>query len=66
MLYEKIKRREEKIAIVGLGYVWTPIAVSFAKKNIDVIGFDLNDKKIKEYIAGKDPTNGGEKVWTLQ
>lgn len=57
MLYEKIKRREEKIAIVGLGYVGMPIAVSFAKKNIDVIGFDLNDKKIKEYIAGKDPTN---------
>ena len=39
-LYERIIGKEEKVALVGLGYVGMPIAVAFAKK-IDVIGFDL-------------------------
>ena len=55
-LYEKILRKEEKIAIIGLGYVGMPIAVAFAKK-VNVIGFDLNEKKIELYKSGIDPTN---------
>lgn len=55
-LYEKIVNREEKIALVGLGYVGMPIAVAFAEK-VDVIGFDLNEKKIELYKSGVDPTN---------
>ncbi|MBP3447404.1 MAG: nucleotide sugar dehydrogenase [Clostridia bacterium] len=54
-LYEKIVAREEKISLVGLGYVGMPIAVAFAKK-VDVIGFDLNKKKIELYQNGIDPT----------
>jgi len=54
-LYEKICRREEKISLVGLGYVGMPIAVAFAKK-ADVIGFDVNSKKIETYKSGIDPT----------
>ena len=54
-LYEKIVRREEKISLIGLGYVGMPIAVSFSKK-ADVIGFDLNKTKIELYRAGIDPT----------
>ena len=55
-LYEKILRKEEKISLVGLGYVGMPIAVAFAKK-ADVIGYDLNEKKIELYKNGIDPTN---------
>ncbi|MEG1836058.1 MAG: nucleotide sugar dehydrogenase [Oscillospiraceae bacterium] len=55
-LYEKIANREEKISIVGLGYVGMPIAVAFAKK-ANVVGFDLNSKKIELYKSGIDPTN---------
>lgn len=55
-LYEKILNRQEKISLVGLGYVGMPIAVAFAKK-VDVIGFDLNENKIELYKAGIDPTN---------
>jgi len=55
-LYNKIVGREEKIAVVGLGYVGMPIAVAFAKK-VDVVGFDLNKKKIDLYRAGIDLTN---------
>lgn len=55
-LYEKIVNHEEKIALVGLGYVGMPIAVAFAKK-VNVIGYDLNAEKIKLYKNGIDPTN---------
>lgn len=54
-LYKKILDREEKISLVGLGYVGMPIAVAFAKK-VEVIGFDLNQKKIDLYKSGVDPT----------
>ena len=56
MLYERLLNRKEKIAVVGLGYVGMPIAVAFAKQ-VDVIGFDLNQKKIDLYKSGVDPTN---------
>lgn len=54
-LYEKILQGEEKISLVGLGYVGMPIAVSFARK-IKVIGFDLNRAKVELYQQGIDPT----------
>lgn len=56
-LYEKIKNNEEKISLVGLGYVGMPIAIEFAKRGIKVIGFDLNTKKIELYKLGIDPTH---------
>ncbi len=55
-LYEKILSRREKLAVVGLGYVGMPLALAFAEKGVDVIGFDLNEAKIALYKAGKDPT----------
>lgn len=55
-LYEKILNGEEKISLVGLGYVGMPIAVAFAKK-VKVIGYDLNANKIELYKSGIDPTN---------
>ena len=55
-LYEKIIEKEEKISLVGLGYVGMPIAVAFAKKGVQVIGFDLNKEKIELYKNGVDPT----------
>lgn len=54
-LYTKIVDGEEKISLVGLGYVGMPIAVAFAKK-VKVIGYDLNEKKIELYKSGIDPT----------
>ncbi|MDD4689382.1 MAG: nucleotide sugar dehydrogenase [Eubacteriales bacterium] len=55
-LYDQIIKREEKISLIGLGYVGMPIAVSFSKK-ADVIGFDVNPSKIELYKRGIDPTN---------
>ena len=55
-IYEKIIKRGEKLSLVGLGYVGMPIAVAFANKGVDVIGFDLNKAKIELYKNGIDPT----------
>lgn len=54
-LYEKIVKKEEKISLVGLGYVGMPIAVAFAKK-AGVVGFDISKEKINLYKSGIDPT----------
>lgn len=64
-LYEKLVNREEKLSLIGLGYVGMPIAVAFAKK-INVIGFDLNAAKIELYKNGVDPTRevGDEAIKT--
>ncbi|MDV2582161.1 nucleotide sugar dehydrogenase [Alkalibacillus haloalkaliphilus] len=52
---ERIINREDKISLIGLGYVGMPIAVAFAKK-VDVIGFDINETKVQQYKEGIDPT----------
>ena len=44
-----------KIAIIGLGYVGLPLARLFATK-YPVIGFDINERRIRELQAGKDNT----------
>ena len=44
-----------KIAIIGLGYVGLPLAVEFGK-HYDVLGFDINQKRIDELQAGHDAT----------
>ena len=55
-LYEKLINKEEKLSLIGLGYVGMPIAVAFARK-LDVVGFDLNSQKIALYKKGIDPTH---------
>lgn len=63
-LYERLRGKEESLAVVGLGYVGMPIAVAFANKGFNVIGFDINKKKIDMYKIGIDPTNevGDERI----
>jgi UDP-N-acetyl-D-glucosamine/UDP-N-acetyl-D-galactosamine dehydrogenase len=46
---------ENKIAVIGLGYVGLPLAVEFAKK-YPTIGFDINTNRVNELIAGHDHT----------
>jgi len=55
-LYNKLLSKDENLSLIGLGYVGMPIAVAFAKKGLNVIGFDLNKNKIDLYKSGIDPT----------
>lgn len=55
-IYSGLISGKEKLALVGLGYVGMPIAVEFAK-HVQVIGFDINEKRVNEYKNGIDATN---------
>lgn len=55
-LYQKLIEKKETLSVVGLGYVGMPIAIAFAAKGLNVIGFDTNEVKIALYKSGIDPT----------
>ncbi len=55
-IHKKLEKSEAKLAVIGLGYVGLPIALEFAK-NISVIGFDINQKRIDMMKKGIDPSN---------
>jgi len=46
----------EKFAIIGLGYVGLPVAMAFAEKFGDVVGFDIDSRKIAGFHVGRDTT----------
>jgi UDP-N-acetyl-D-galactosamine dehydrogenase len=48
---------EERIAIIGLGYVGLPIALAFARRFPGTVGFDLNPERVARLRAGHDETN---------
>lgn len=51
-LIEKIKNKSVKVGILGLGYVGLPLAVSFAKKGVTVLGFEKSTKKKEKIDKG--------------
>jgi UDP-N-acetyl-D-galactosamine dehydrogenase len=55
-IYDKIIKKEAKIAVIGLGYVGLPIALAFAKK-VKVIGFDIHEGRVNMMKKGIDPSN---------
>lgn len=63
-MLDKLLSKEEKISVIGMGYVGLPLAVAFAEKGFDVIGFDINSSKIEEYKKGIDSTHevGNERL----
>jgi UDP-N-acetyl-D-glucosamine/UDP-N-acetyl-D-galactosamine dehydrogenase len=54
-MYNQLVNKEKKLAVVGLGYVGLPLALSFAKK-FKVIGFDINEERIAMMKNHKDPS----------
>ena len=54
-LHDELLAKNEKMSVIGLGYVGLPLAVAFAKK-IEVIGFDVNKAKVEKYKSGVDVT----------
>ncbi len=55
-MYEQLINKENKLAVIGLGYVGLPIALEFARK-IKVIGFDINEKRVEMMRNHIDPSN---------
>jgi UDP-N-acetyl-D-galactosamine dehydrogenase len=55
MIYEDLKNKEAKLAMIGLGYVGLPIALEFAR-DIPVVGFDINQKRVDMMKNNIDPS----------
>lgn len=53
-MFEALRNKEKKIAIVGLGYVGLPLAMGFADK-LSVIGYDINEERLAKLREGIDP-----------
>jgi UDP-N-acetyl-D-glucosamine/UDP-N-acetyl-D-galactosamine dehydrogenase len=51
-----------RIAVIGLGYVGLPVAVSFARSGAAVVGFDIDAARLKELCAGQDRTREVDRV----
>src|SRR6186713_1035515 len=54
-MYQELIDKKKKLAVIGLGYVGLPIALEFAKK-LDVIGFDINAKRVEMMRNKIDPS----------
>ncbi len=55
-VYDRLLKKEAKLAVIGLGYVGLPIALAFARK-IQVVGFDINQKRVDMMRNGQDPSD---------
>lgn len=55
-LYERLLRKEAKLAVIGLGYVGLPIALAFARK-VKVVGFDINQQRVDMMRRNEDPSD---------
>ena len=54
-MYNSLLLKQNKLAVIGLGYVGLPIALAFARK-IKVIGFDINSERVELMKKGIDPS----------
>ncbi|MFN8369798.1 MAG: nucleotide sugar dehydrogenase [Bacteriovoracaceae bacterium] len=48
----KVKNKEATVGIIGLGYVGLPLALAFAEEGVNVIGFDIDSRKIDSLNSG--------------
>ncbi len=55
-MYQRLIKKDAKLAVIGLGYVGLPIALEFARK-IKVVGFDIKPERVELMKKGIDPSN---------
>ena len=56
--FDALAEKQEKIAVVGLGYVGLPLAVHLSR-HFDVVGYDFKSSRIAELKSGKDRSHPG-------
>ncbi len=54
-MFDALKKKEKRVAVIGLGYVGLPLALEFAK-HFSVIGYDLNAGRVEQMKKGIDPS----------
>ena len=67
-LLDKIRAHEARVGVIGMGYVGLPLALAFAERGFDVLGFDIDAAKVERiargegYIKHLDPSRVAEQV----
>lgn len=61
MIYDSLLNKKAKLAVIGLGYVGLPVALELSRK-ISVIGFDINEQRVKMMQQGIDPSKEMDKT----
>ncbi len=56
-LLEKVRRRDFRVGIVGLGRVGLPLALAYAARGVPVIGVDLDERRVADIERGVMPFN---------
>ena len=52
-LLKKIETKQATLGVIGLGYVGLPLAVEFARAGFSVIGYDIDERRVGELMAGQ-------------
>lgn len=55
-MYDSLRNKEKKLAVIGLGYVGLPLAIAFAR-HFSVIGYDIDEERLALLNKGIDPGN---------
>jgi UDP-N-acetyl-D-glucosamine/UDP-N-acetyl-D-galactosamine dehydrogenase len=58
--------RIERIGVIGLGYVGLPVAIEFARRFDDTVGFDIDDIRVRELKIGRDRTGEVDEAALLE
>jgi UDP-N-acetyl-D-glucosamine dehydrogenase len=53
VLLDKIKKRKTTVGVIGLGYVGLPLVIQFRKAGFPVIGFDIDEEKVRALQEGR-------------
>ncbi len=66
-LLARIRDHQAEVAVLGLGYVGVPLALTFAEAGFRVLGFDIDDRKVAQLNAGESYIEhiGAERIATL-
>ena len=66
-LLDKFESKKSRVGIVGLGYVGLPLAIRYAECGFSVVGFDVDESKIRDLDQGKSYIEhiGSEQIATL-
>src|SRR4051794_16148570 len=52
-LVDRIRNKQARVGVIGLGYVGLPLAVEFARQGFEVTGFDVDESKIAQINEGR-------------
>src|SRR5262249_5021234 len=52
-LHTKIEAIKARVGVIGLGYVGLPLALAFAQRGFDVLGFDSDESKVSRLKRGE-------------